>query len=213
MKLKWAFFVLLSSMVFGFSCQKNNSNDNTQYPGAYNPAANDAVIPGISCMNGTANCNSQNYSQYPGFYPYNVNPYQYGGYSPYWNQYYGNWSGWNYNYAGFCNCPAGTVPTYNNYYGLGCVQNTYFQPTLYYYAYWGWGPNNNQWVNIPQVSNMRDYSVQNQSCYSGTVQSCYTGVQNSCAYGYTCQPTTPGSRLGLCLSPNQVYNSPYGYAR
>lgn len=223
MKIQKNFFLILIfalSALFLFSCQKNSSDNNTNPQPVYpygngqpypqpNGANNGAVIPGISCMNGSANCNSQQYSTYPGFYPYPVNPYTYGGYTNYWNQNYHGYSNWNHNYAGLCNCPAGTVPTYNNYYGLGCVQNTYFQPTLYYYGYFGWGPNNNQWVNIPQVSNLADYSVQNQSCYSGIVQSCYIDVLNSCSNGYTCQPTSGGSRLGLCINPNQNYNSPY----
>lgn len=206
-KNKWSTLGLILFAAFSFSCQKDkSSNDNNNNGGA-------AVVPGISCMDGTTNCNGQAYSQYQGFQPYGMNPYNYGGYSPYWNQNYGQWSQWGNNYAGLCNCPANTIPTYNNYYGLGCVQNTYFQPTLYFYAYWGWGPNNNQWTNIPQVSNIRDYSVQNQSCYSGVVQSCFIDIANSCGAGYVCQPTSGGSRLGLCSNPNQVYNSPYGYGR
>lgn len=181
-----------------------------------NSKQNDAAVPTMNadCVSNPNTCNSGLYQQTPGFNSYNYNNNPYGG------GYYG--SGYNYNYYGgynsgytnpfsysnssanLCNCSYGSVPTYNNYAGLGCVQSNMLNNSGYIgvYAYFGWGPNNSQWVNIPQISNNVGYTNSNSSCYNGVVQSCLIDQPNSCSNGYTCRTSSAGSRLGLCVSNN-----------
>ena len=91
------------------------------------------------------------------------------------------------------------------YAGMGCV-NSGMMSGGYGYVYFGYGygygagssANNNQWTNIPQVSNYVGYN--SQSCYNGVVQSCMTDQQIMCSSGYTCRASSAGSRLGLCVS-------------
>lgn len=164
------------------------------------PAAAETIAtvppPTTSCVDGTTYCNSHLYSNYNGFYAYPKNPYYYNlNYS--WNAHFGG------NYGGyignFCNCPVGTRPVYNAQFGLGCVSQFSFQPYISAAVYWGYGANNNQWVNIPQVSNSQGYPSQN-SCYQNVVQSCFVDQLNSCGAGRLCQTTGGGSRLGICVA-------------
>lgn len=177
-------FLTLSVFILAFSsCQKSNQ---------------DAVVPTVTtdCLNNPNLCNSGLYQQAPGFSPYNYN-------GLYGNSFYG---GYQYGYNPFlqgngslCSCPAGTVPTYNNYAGLGCVQST----MIYGYAYisFGYGASNNQWTNMPQISNMVGYGYsQNQSCYNTVVQSCFVGEPSSCGAGYSCRINSASARLGICVS-------------
>lgn len=171
--------MFVSCLTTVLSCQKNNSSDNS-----YN-------INTI-CMQNPAACQSGVYQQGYGFQPYN-------GYNPYYyNNYYTG------NAAYLCNCPIGTMPTYNTYGGLGCVSTQFANTGLYGYAYFGFGPNNNHWVNIPQISNHTGYNQSN--CYNGVIQSCIVGQVNNCSAGYTCQSTSAQSRVGLCVANNATGN-------
>ncbi len=185
--MRTLFIVYLSLVILAFAaCQKSNQ---------------DAVVPGITtdCLNNPNLCNTGVYQQTPGFQPYN-----YGG-----NYYGGNYNNGSNGYNPFlnssqlCNCPGGSLPTYNNYSGLGCVQSNLVSG--YAYASFGYASNNNQWTNIPQISNTVGY--QNQGCYSGVVQSCLVGDTATCNTGYTCRMNSASSRLGICVSNN----SNYGY--
>lgn len=170
------------------ACQKNKNDDQ----GNIN----------ADCLNYPQACQNGYYNQ-PGFTPYNYG-YQNNGGVFYNNGYYGTGTSpfhqlYNSNYL--CNCPAGTVPTYNNYAGLGCVQSNLIGGGYGFqgYAYWGWnGSNNNQWVNIPQISNTQGYN--NSSCYNGVVQSCIVTDQATCRTGYSCRATSAASALGICVS-------------
>lgn len=186
--------MLMWFAMLGFmSCQKSNQ---------------EADVPTVTadCINTPAACQSGVYQQSPGFSNYNGynnNPYQNYG-SPYSNN-YGNSSNifmYQNNYAYLCNCPQGMMPTYNNYSGLGCVQNTHVYG--FGYSYFSWG-SNNQWTNTSQVNQISGYS--SSVCFNGVVQSCLTNQPNSCAQNYSCRPTTSSSQLGLCVSIYQ--SSPY----
>ncbi len=181
MKKLFQFFAIMTLATAIFSCQKGSSDSNSNM--------------NTVCMQNPAACQGTIYQQGYGFQPY------YG----YNNQYYGyNNNYYTANSAYLCNCPAGSMPTYNTYGGLGCV-STNMMGGLYGYAYFGFGANNNHWVNIPQVSNHTGYNQ--SSCYNGVVQSCIVGQTNSCAVGYTCQSTSAQSRVGLCVSNNAINNT------
>jgi hypothetical protein len=181
--MKTLVIIYLSLVILALAaCQKSNQ---------------DAVVPGITtdCLNNPNLCNSGLYQQSPGFTPYNYGGGYGGGYG--FGGYYN--PGYNPFLAGsgsLCACPVGTVPTYNNYSGLGCVQST----LLYGYAYisFGYASNNNQWTNIPQISNVSGYV--NQGCFNSVVQSCLVGDANSCGTGSTCRINSASSRLGVCIS-------------
>lgn len=210
--MKTAFIVYISLVVMALSaCQK--------------PAQDQATVPGMDpqCVSNPSVCQSNIYNNAPGFTPYN---YSNGYYNPY-SSYYGG--GYNYSYSNYgggyinpfqnfnnsnylCNCPAGSVPTYNGYAGLGCVQASMTYGNAY--AYFGWGVNNTHWTNIPQISNYEGYSQSNSSCYNGVVQSCVVNQPSTCATGYTCRANAASSMLGLCVAnsttivPNN-YNNGY----
>lgn len=195
---------LLSSLLM-WGCAQGGSSD-------ANNNQNQTYINNVDCVNYPQNCQNNVYNTY-GFQPYtygtsgynNGYPYGSGGSYFYNNGVYGAGAGpfyYNNNSAYLCNCPAGTMPTYNTYGGLGCVNSGYVSG--YGYAYFGYGANNNQWVNIPQVSNTVGYS--NQNCYNGVVQSCLTDQPNMCGAGYTCRASGAASRLGLCVSNNSSSN-------
>src|SRR3989344_4518254 len=111
-----------------------------------------------------------------------------------------------YNSAYLCNCGPGYVPTYNTYAGLGCVQSSNIGSS--HYAYYSWGANNNQWTNIPQISNHVGY--QNSGCYNGVVQSCLVDQPSTCAVGFTCRADSASSRLGLCRANSAQGTGTYG---
>jgi hypothetical protein len=184
--MKTLVIIYLSLVILAFAgCQKSNQ---------------DATVPTVTtdCLNNPNLCNSGAYQQSPGFTSYNYG-YGYG----YNNSIYG--SGYNpyaYGTGSLCNCPIGTVPTYNNYSGLGCVRSS----LIYGFAYVtiGYSSNNNQWTNMPQISNTVGYGgVQGSRCYQGVVQSCLVGDSSSCSTGYTCRATGASSHLGIC---GAVYN-------
>ena len=169
------------------SCQKDNNNN----------SGNNAGMNNI-CVTNPSACRSNVYQQGYGFQPYS------NGYNTGYGQPYGAQSGFYYtnNSAYLCSCPSGNIPTYNSYGGLGCVNNSMIQGGGY--AYFGWGSGqsgstNNQWVNIPQVSNYTGYKNQS-SCYNGVVQSCLVDQASTCSSGYTCKASSAQSRLGLCVS-------------
>ena len=178
--------LFLGLVLFTLGCQKSNENQ--------------ASVPAVNsnCINNPQTCNSQLYLNNTGFsgypmggsnnggsgYVFGGNGYYTSGATPF---YFANSA------AYLCNCPFGSVPTYNTYSGLGCVQSQYIGSS---YTAYGWGPNNGQWLNIPQISNVSGYP--NSSCYNGVIQSCVVGATNSCTAGYTCRYTTAASTLGFC---------------
>lgn len=197
--MKTLFIVYIALVVLAFSaCQKSNQ---------------EASVPGITtdCLNNPASCNAGMYQQSPGFVPYNGQTNYGGGYnSGSYGPSYGSYYGGQYNPFAFgngsaylCNCPSGTVPTYNNYSGLGCVQSS----MVYGYAYasFGYTTNNNQWTNIPQISNTVGYS--NNGCYNGVIQSCLVTDSSTCSVGYSCRSNSASSRLGVCISNSANQNA------
>ncbi|MGZ3770888.1 MAG: hypothetical protein ACXVCP_12240 [Bdellovibrio sp.] len=169
--------------IFVVACQGNNGGNNN----------NIAVTPlNLNCINGTAYCNNNMYTQYQGYAPY---PGLYGypyNYTNYFNQY------------GFCNCPSGYIATYNGSYGLGCVNTQLLQPYYGYYSYYQFGYgvssypapqttiNYGQYSNIPGASN-------SGSCSGSLTQSCLLNQMYSCGTGAMCQPVVAGSNLGICV--------------
>lgn len=136
-----------------------------------------------NCITNPSSCNSSLYQQSNGYSTYSnsSNPF-----------YYYN------NTAYLCNCPSGTIPTYNSYSGLGCVQsyytNTYFG--AYAYLYIGW--NSNQWSSLSQLNSF-NYNTYYQ-CHNGAVQSCVVGQVNICPLGTYCHESSAGSSVGLCVT-------------
>ncbi|MBC7742246.1 MAG: hypothetical protein H7061_08615 [Bdellovibrionaceae bacterium] len=97
----------------------------------------DATVPamGTDCVNNSSVCQTNMYQQNPGFYNYNQN--------------------YNSNtMANLCSCPVGTIPTYNNYAGLGCVDSNII---------YGGGYNPGYYNN----SGYRNYDSGNSGNYAG----------------------------------------------
>ncbi|MFZ3228666.1 MAG: hypothetical protein WA160_00550 [Pseudobdellovibrio sp.] len=203
--MKTLFVVYIALVVLAVSsCQKSSQSD--------------ATAPGMNgqCVNNPSLCQANTYNT-PGFSQYNYNNQN--------GDYYNNGYGYNNNYGGgyinpfqnlnnsqyLCNCGPGSIPTYNGFAGLGCAETS--QSYGYGYAYFGWGANNNQWVNIPQISNYQGYSQ--QSCYNGVVQSCFTDQPTTCSAGFSCRANSASTRLGLCVSgtgvPTNNFNNSGGY--
>lgn len=182
---RWIFTALVLPFLFA-ACGGNNDNNSGGTTGTI------ATVPPPTntCMNGTTYCNSNMYGQNFGYAAYPYNPYFYGVNYGFYNASY---------YGSFCDCPPGHRPVYNTQYGLGCVSVSSFQPYAYGAVYWGWGANNNQWVNVPQVSNTQGYPSSN-TCYRNVVQTCFVDQVNSCGASATCQATGGGSRLGVCVT-------------
>lgn len=195
---KWLF--ICTSLLVA-ACGSNNNNNNSS-PTA-TPTATTALNP--SCLNGTTNCNNNQYNQY----------YQYGWQAYPTNPYYTNGLGQSYyngNYR-FCNCPTGFVPAYNGSLGLGCVSANYVPNDAYRwslgYGYswtfsYGYGfgpvapvPTGNNMINFGQISNTQGYPA-TYSCYTNVAQACYVDQANSCGNGAQCIATVGGSRLGIC---------------
>lgn len=135
-----------------------------------------------ACINQPASCNSSVYQQSDGYSAYsnNGNPFSYAGNSAY-----------------LCNCPYGSIPTYNAYAGLGCVQTSYvnfsFYGSLYLgYMYLGWSQN--QWSLQSQLT------TYGANCYNGAIQSCVPNQANTCPAGSTCMQNGRSSSLGLCVT-------------
>lgn len=192
----WILLVLMP-LLFVACADKNGGSDATIA----------TVPPPATCMDGSTLCNANQYGAYPGFSAYPYNPY-------YYNMNYA-WGGYANGYVGnFCNCPVGTRPVYNGQYGLGCVANTTFQAYAGGAVYWGYGANNNQWVNIPQISNSQGYPQGSNGCFQNVAQSCFVDQMNSCGAGLVCQTTGGGSRLGICVAQgatNGAYGGTAGY--
>ena len=152
---------------------------------ACQPGSQEAVVAGVNaaCINNPSGCNSSLYQQSNGYTSYG-NPLQ--PFNQYNNQSY------------LCSCPAGTIPTYNSYSGLGCVYDWNYNYGLwggaYAYFYIGWGINS--WYQIP---NLYPSNYTWGTCYNGAVQSCVMS-QNTCPAGYTCRPNSGNSELGLCVT-------------
>lgn len=162
-QMKFIALIFMSLAVFT-SCQQSRDESTN------NNTSNICITTPSAC-NPQIYQNNQGFSQYPGLYggnPFVANSY-------------------------LCNCPVGSVPTYNSYGGLGCVQAGFVGSAT---VSLGWGPQNNQWLNIPQISNHVGYS--NQGCYNGVVQSCIITQPNSCPVGSTCQATGSNSYMGIC---------------
>lgn len=181
----FTYLILVTFMVT--SCQKNNDTD-------------EGAIT-TDCLTYPQACQTGYYNQ-PGFQPYNYGGgYQNNGGVYYNNAYVGTGTSpfhQMYNNSYLCNCPVGTVPTYNNYAGLGCVQSNMLAG-YQGYAYYGYNTsNNNQWTNIPQISNIQGYN--NSSCYNGVVQSCIVTDQATCRSGYSCRANSAASAIGICVS-------------
>ncbi|MNJ99747.1 hypothetical protein D3C87_175280 [compost metagenome] len=191
--MKKVVFAIFALFVAACDGGGGGGNSNNNYGGqiATTPLDN-------RCFNGQMNCNSGVYNQF----------YQYG-----WMAYPGFQYGYNYtnyfNQYGVCNCPVGTLPTYNSYAGLGCVRQEYLNPFMGFSFYWqvGWGgygsygyshPMNDYPVNINQISNVSGYP-NNGNCQQNLIQSCYANQANSCGTGATCRITAAGSGLGICV--------------
>jgi hypothetical protein len=176
--MRLMFFTYLVFVVFLVTSCQNNQDDN-----------NNTMT--TNCVYNPSQCSSNIYQQGGGFSPYS---YQYSNTSGYSGAFY-----YLNNSAYLCNCPAGSIPTYNSYGGLGCVQSSYMGS--YGYAYMtinGSSAGNNQWMNIPQISNVQGYS--SNGCYNGVVQSCIVSNPSTCSAGYVCRPTDAASAVGLCAS-------------
>ena len=136
---------------------------------------------------------------------YQPNPWDGGGYNGGYNGgtmggggYGGNFSNGPFNYydnsAYLCNCAAGSMPTYNSFHGLGCVQTSIMNVGIYGYMYLGWGTAS-AWMGMSQI-----YTYSSQpSCYSGAVQSCDTEGDCECPQGSVCKPNGSG-HIGLCVT-------------
>lgn len=121
----------------------------------------------------------------------------------YYNQFYQNgflgYPASNYygGYAGYCSCPAGYRPVYSGIIGMGCVQINYFQAYSSAAYYYGSNTTTNQYVNIPQFSNMDSTAFGQNSCYTSVAQSCYLNQPSSCSSGY-CRAVGGSTVLGVC---------------
>ena len=162
-----------------------------------------------SCVNGSASCNGAVYNQYP-YTQYNT------------------FRGGGYGTNGWCGCPYGSLPVYNSVNGAGCIQQQWYNNyvgyaggfSFYFGANWQltpwsgymnqtYAPNNNHWVNIPQISGYQGYPqgyayAGNLNCAGRAVQGCQTNVQNSCPAGYACRQTGPATNLGICVNANTM---------
>lgn len=177
--------VFIIFTLFVMACQPNNDGNggNTQVTTPLN----------MSCLNGSAYCNSNQYAQYYGWMPYpGLYNYAYD-YTSYFNQY------------GFCNCPSGYAPVYNGSFGLGCVNTQILEPYVGFTFNWQWGT----WsyttaapqttINYPQYSNIPGASNSAYSCSRTLTQSCLLDQGNTCGTGATCRQVISGSNLGVCV--------------
>lgn len=197
------FYIFVVASVFMVACNKASNNTaaappaptnqcisptNTAYNsyGGYNGYYSPYYNNGLNV--GTSTCNPQLYNQY--------NQYGFTAY-PYTNFYNYNW-GNNYAYMPLCDCPVNTRPVYNGTMGLGCVSIQYFNPISVGAYYWSLTPNNYQWVNWTQVSNISGNVGNMTNCYQQVASACFIDTPNSCGAGFVCQATSGGSRLGIC---------------
>ncbi|HPI39337.1 MAG TPA: hypothetical protein PLJ21_00940 [Pseudobdellovibrionaceae bacterium] len=174
---------ILAGFIFASACDKKDEGRP-----ATTPLNN-------TCLNQA--CDTSVYNQ-QGWQPYPTSYSQYGGYNSYYNQYY--YGTYSYNYYGqFCDCPSGYLPVYNSSNGLGCVQNVYVQP-YWNIAFYASLNSNNNWTNVPIMSSVQSpANASSKNCYNGVLNSCIVDQPNSCGYGYGCQVTAGGSRIGICV--------------
>ncbi|MGZ3690373.1 MAG: hypothetical protein ACXVAX_02645 [Pseudobdellovibrio sp.] len=169
--MKLAVFISLALLFVGLSSCQNKSNSSSS-----------------DCTNNPSMCaNSSLYQQNTGYTGYgygnNSNPFNY----------YGNT-------AYLCNCPYGTMPTYNGSAGLGCVSTNYYNQGFGFYGYIHLGWNNNQWSNMSGLNSFYPPNNPYSSCYNGAVQSCVMGQANTCPAGTFCLDNSGQSSLGLCVT-------------
>lgn len=160
---------------------------------ACQPNNKEAVVSGNNVCVADPTCkpssgyNGAVYQNYPGYTPY--------GYGQPFNYYN--------NSAYLCNCPYGSIPTFNRFAGLGCVRMSHFSMSSNFSAffYLSWGQN--QWTNLPQLYRY-NYNSGAGYCYNGVVQSCLVSQPNNCAVGYICRPNNmvshSASNMGLCVA-------------
>lgn len=161
-----------------------------------------------SCLTGQANCNTNGYQTYQpyGFRPYPINPYAYGGYWNYWTQYSG-FGSHNTSTTLFCDCPIGTMPVYNNQFGLGCVSHARVAPFSGTVGYYNIPGAQSPWVSVPRpnggparhIYRPRQQSGPGLNCHTRVAHSCFVQQPNSCMAGQTCRPTMNNSGLGVCV--------------
>lgn len=196
----------MAILSLNFACQKNSTNsvggDGVQ---AVTPAP---IVPNGNCLS------YQNiYQSGAGQNCY----YDYGRHSGFGNYLYAPNQG-RFNFQnGFCGCQNNLRPTFNNQWGLGCVDNSfvqsannYFTPSFY------WDSSNTQWYNVPQLPAAQPFDG---SCYRDAVLACDSAVPNSCGVGALCVAIN-GHRIGICQFNNYNnygtgngygYGSGYGY--
>lgn len=171
---------------------------------ACQPSNKEAIVSGnnscitdpVSCGGkGTQAVQGQAYQNNQGYYPYGYGMNYGSGYGYGYNQPFNYYN----NTAYLCNCPMGTVPTYNAGNGIGCVSQGYLNSGygLSAYFYLGWG--SNQWNSLPQMYKY-NYGGGSNYCYNGAVQSCTVGQANNCPSGSMCRPNNNNSSLGLCVA-------------
>ena len=182
---------------------------------ACQPSGKEAVVAGNnSCATDPMACGSNGvlngsaYQTNQGYSPYGNGSAGYGsGYGSGSGNQYGNGYGQPFNYynnnAYLCNCPNGTIPTYNGSSGIGCVSRVTMSSKVnlsaFFYLSWG---TNNQWNTLPQLYRY-NYGGGNTSCYNGAVQSCTVGQVNTCPGGYVCHINGSSSTLGLCVASHR----------
>ncbi len=191
---------------------------------ACQPSGKEAVVAGNnSCATDPMACGSNGalngsaYQTNQGYSPYGNGSTGYGtggsgsgygsGYGSGSGYQYGNGHGQPFNYynnnAYLCNCPNGTIPTYNGSAGIGCVSRVTMSSKVnlsaFFYLTWG---TNNRWNTLPQLYRY-NYGGGNTSCYNGAVQSCTVGQVNNCPGGYVCQMNGSRSTLGLCVASHR----------
>lgn len=180
------------------SCQK--SGKEATVAGNNSCVTDPASCGGNGVVNGSAyqNNNNNGFNPYPNNYGtspgFGTNPNYGPGYNNQFNYYNNN--------AYLCNCPNGTIPTYNGSAGLGCVSSGRMSASagLSAFFYLSWGQN--QWNTLPQLYRY-NYGGGNTSCYNGVVQSC-NASQPTCPAGYFCNAQVSGvGSLGLCVASHR----------
>lgn len=204
MKRNTLYTLLLASIVaalFG-ACSNNKGR------GASN-GANMGVYPTTTCLLSPSGYSGQcnyPYGNYSGFVNYDFTLYI---------------NGLNNNYAnGFCGCGQSGFPVYNNNWGLGCINSSYFQQgynnyNSNRYLMFTWNSTGLQWMTAQQ--NYNSYSNNyNNTCQQSVILACDTGVQGSCGPNAVCVSlNTYGgtgysqSGPGLCTVTQNGYNN-YG---
>ena len=126
------------------------------------------------------------------------------------NPNYYNQNGWPYTYAqggayggsgGFCGCPAGTIPTMNWSWGVGCAPMNY-SASSYGYSGWDYPASNTQVLNQPPPSYYtapRTFAAQNgNNCFPFAAQACNVSIAGSCGQNSVCVASSAGASLGVC---------------